>query len=238
MGTHRLGIPRPARVGLWTADAGSTGCARIAFLGASAPTQRPKHGRTIVLAVVLALVFVFAAALIINVVLKAPTSSSPVDSSAPAVAPTKTAPAISADQQDADRFIRVYGDDIARIQANVQVVQMLVAVVSKNPTAAKTPELAQLAQQAHDNVDAMRTSTDWTSGLTTRAGTLQNAEVGVYSSTNELKNAMGALVAFTGNPNAATFAHFKTQYRKARADWNAAVRTIWRLDHRMKPPTV
>lgn len=206
--------------------------------GASTPSRGPKRGRTIVLGVLLALVLVFAAALIINAVLEAPNGSHPVGSSAPAVVPITTAPAISADQQDAERFIRVYGDDVARIQANVQVVQMLVVVVSKDPSTAKTVELAQLARRTHDNVDGLRTGTDWSSGVTARAGALQNAEVGVYSATNELKNAMGALVAFTGNPNAATLARFKTNYRTARADWNAAVRTVWRLAQQKKPPTV
>ena len=49
---------------------------------------------------------------------------------------------------------------------------------------------------------------------------------------------MGALVAYTGNPNAATLAQFTVKYRKAVAEWDNGVRAIWHLAGRKNPPTV
>jgi hypothetical protein len=44
---------------------------------------------------------------------------------------------------------------------------------------------------------------------------------------NDLKNSMGALVAYTGDPNSATLAHFNSQYGSARTEWNEGVNAIW-----------
>jgi len=38
---------------------------------------------------------------------------------------------------------------------------------------------------------------------------------------------MGALVAYTGNPNPATLAQFATAYQNAVTEWNQSLRAVW-----------
>ena len=73
------------------------------------------------------------------------------------------------------------------------LVQVDLAIAVKTPTQANVDQLAQAAQLAHDNIDAIRD--DFTGTMTSRTGTLQDAEGSLYSNAGELKNAMGALVA-------------------------------------------
>jgi hypothetical protein len=49
----------------------------------------------------------------------------------------------------------------------------------------------------------------------------------LYGAANDLKNSMGALVAYTGNPNPATLAQASTQYNTAVGEWNDAITTIY-----------
>ena len=71
------------------------------------------------------------------------------------------------------------------------------------------------------------------------SGEVEKAALQVFTSANSLKNAMGALVAFAGNPGAATLAHFTSQYTPAKEEWDAGVSTIWRLAHEPNaPPTL
>jgi hypothetical protein len=94
-------------------------------------------------------------------------------------------------------------------------------------------QLAQLAQSAHDNIDAIRNNF-----AETDSGTLGNAEIDVFSGANDLKNSMGALVAYTGNPTPASLADFTSQYGSAKAEWNRGISTIWKLARQNNPPTV
>jgi len=153
-----------------------------------------------------------------------------------AVASPMPSSPMSPDQQGATSFIRNAGADTRRVQANVQFVQVALAIAEKTPTQANVDQLAQTAQQAHDNIDAIRG--DFATVVTSRAGSLQYAETTLFTAANDLKYAMGALVAYTGTPNAATLAHFTTQYDTARAEWNDSVRTIWHLAHEKNPPTI
>ena len=41
---------------------------------------------------------------------------------------------------------------------------------------------------------------------------------------DDMKNAMGALVAYTGDPNPATLAQFTTKYGRARDEWNTGIK--------------
>lgn len=95
-------------------------------------------------------------------------------------------------------------------------------------------KVAQDAQQAHDHLDAVRddfaTADD--------SGDLGKAETEVFTAANDLKNAMGALVAYTGDPNPATLAQFTTQYQTAKGEWNDGVKTIWRIARRKGAPTI
>jgi hypothetical protein len=143
--------------------------------------------------------------------------------------------AVPQSEKDARDWIKNLGLDSGRVSANVAIVQIELGLAIKHPTATTVDKLAQEAQQAHDNLDGIRQ--DFAS-TNEDNGALGNAELLAFSGANDLKNSMGALVTYTGSPNAATLASFTTQYRKARGEWNYGVRTIWRLAHKKRPPTV
>lgn len=153
-------------------------------------------------------------------------------------ATTPAARTVPKAEQEARAYISNHGPDINRVQANVLVAELAVAAVVKSRTQANVNQLAQEAQTAHDNIDNIRDdfATD-----SSDPGELGNAELNAFSGANDLKNAMGALVAYTGNPNAATLAQFTTQFSRAKAEWNSGMRVIYRLSHRSFPkhsPTV
>jgi glycosidase len=93
----------------------------------------------------------------------------------------------------------------------------------------------QGARNAHDNPDNVRQNFAL---QTTSDGALGNDETEVFAAANDLKNAMGAAVAYTGNPNAATLAQFTTKYQTAVAEWNSGVSDIWKTAGSAKPPTL
>jgi hypothetical protein len=145
--------------------------------------------------------------------------------SAPA-APTSTI-------DDAQTYIKGHGADANRVAGNVLIAEIGIDQVSKSGTQANLNKLASYAQNAHDNVDAIRNNF-----AETGSGALGNAELLVFEGANDLKNSMGALVAWTGDPNAATLAHFTSQFTRGRSEWNTGIKTIWKLAHHKKPPTV
>lgn len=158
-----------------------------------------------------------------------PSATSPSTTTAP------SKPAIPPAEKNARAWIDQFTSDSSKVAANVQVVQIQIGLTVKNSSVANVDKLAQYAQQAHDNLDGIRSDF----ALTNQdSGTLGNAELSAFSGANDLKNSMGALVAYTGNPNPATLASFTTQYNKARAEWNSGVKTIWRIAHKKHPPTV
>lgn len=155
------------------------------------------------------------------------------ESSLPATQAT-TRPAESQSEKDARAWIKEHGFDAKRVQASVQVVQIEIGMLKKSETEAAVNEVAQSAQSAHDHIDEIRN--DFANGET--GGAIEHTAVEVFSSANGLKNAMGAMVAYTGNPNPATLAHFTSQYTPAKEEWNEGVKTIWRLAHEPNPPTI
>lgn len=138
-------------------------------------------------------------------------------------------------QQDAQSYIKSMRRDINTIQVSVQSVQAGLLILQKNgATPDAINQFAQLAQQAHDSIDAVRQ--DFATGDT--SGNLGNAEAELFTAADDLKNAMGAVVAYTGNPNPATLAHFTTQYENAVGEWDDSVKTIWGIAAESNPPTV
>jgi hypothetical protein len=151
----------------------------------------------------------------------------------PTTPPAK--PAVPQAESDARSWIRDHALDSGKVQANVELVQLQVGLLQKSATVSGVYKLAQYAQQAHDNIDAIR---DDFASTTTDSGNLGNAELDAFSGANDLKNSMGALVAWTGDQNPAELASFTTQYQQARAEWNSGVRTIWRIAHRKNSPAI
>lgn len=136
--------------------------------------------------------------------------------------------------EQARSYIDKNGADVNRVQANVLTMQVMVGLARKAPTQANVNQLAQGAQQAHDNLDGLR----YNLTADQYEGALGDAELSVFSGTSDLRDAMSALVTYTGTPNAATLAQFTTKYQSAVAEWNSGVRTIWKLAHTRKPPTL
>lgn len=136
--------------------------------------------------------------------------------------------------EQARAYIDKNGADVNLVQANVETMRVMIGLARKAPTQGNVNGLAQGAQQAHDNLDGLRSS------LTGDfpGGALGDAELSVFSGTGGLRDAMSALVTYTGTPNAATLAQFTTKYQSAVAEWNSGVRTIWKLAHTRKPPTL
>jgi hypothetical protein len=162
-------------------------------------------------------------------------SSSPTGSSSSSgdVSNAASVPAPPKGLTDARSYILDHRSDINTVQVSVQSVQAGVAIAQKSPSIDVINQLAQLAQQAHDNLDAVRNDFASSDG-----GALGDAELEVFSAANDLKNSMGALVAYTGNPNPATLAQFTSQYQAGLSEWNQGIRAIWRIAHRTKPPVV
>jgi ABC-type transporter Mla subunit MlaD len=131
--------------------------------------------------------------------------------------------------QQASSYIAAHGSDISGVQASVQAVQVDIKANSS------IDQLAQDAQQAHDNIDSVR---DDFALNTTMSGALGNDETEVFGAANDLKNAMGALVTYTGNSNPATLAKFKSQYQNAAGEWNDGISGIWSLAGKTNPPTI
>jgi ElaB/YqjD/DUF883 family membrane-anchored ribosome-binding protein len=121
--------------------------------------------------------------------------------------------------------------DIQTVQAAVESIQTEIGLVAQSATQTNVDQLATDAQQLHNNLSDMKdqVATDAPSN---------NAGADLTNAVNELKNTMGAVVAYTGNPNPATLASFKTQYDQAISDWNGAVGAIYRGTASTPPSTL
>jgi hypothetical protein len=137
-------------------------------------------------------------------------------------------------KQQAEGYIKSMNNDMNRVQASVLDTEVAVGLAAKSPTTSNVNQLAQVAQQAHDSINNIRD--DFATSAT--SGRLGNAEVELFTAANDLKNSMGAVVAYTGNPNPATLAHFTSQFQNAKSEWNDVVRTVWRVAGESTPPTV
>jgi hypothetical protein len=139
-------------------------------------------------------------------------------------------------EKEARTWIREHGVSAEYVAGIVRIVQTGVNKTAPSGSEAESAlyELAQVAQKAHDQIDEVRNNF----ATTETNGAVGKAAVEVFTAANELKNAMGAIVAYTGNPNPATLAHFTSQYTPAREEWNEGVKAIWSLAHKSKPPTI
>jgi hypothetical protein len=82
-------------------------------------------------------------------------------------------------------------------------------------------QLAIAAQNAYGNLDAIKSSD---AGVFSNSG---DAGYEMFGALNDLKNSMGALVAYTGDPNPATLAQFNSQWQAAVSRWNDGVFKVY-----------
>lgn len=136
--------------------------------------------------------------------------------------------------QKASGYISHHGAEALAVQQDITAVQAAMTRVVAQSSTETVNSLALVAQQAHDDLSSGKDSFAQVGG----GGDVGNAITDVYSAVNDLKNAMGGIVAFTGDPNPATQAKMITQYQSAVAEWNDAVTTIWSAAGQATPPTV
>lgn len=120
-------------------------------------------------------------------------------------------------------YISKHGADATAVRLDVVEVQATIAAYISGPSTTAVDYLATVAQQAHDDLANGKDGFADTSG----SGSVGNATTWMYTAVDDLKNSMGAIVAFTGAPNPATQAKMTTQYATAIGEWNAAVSAIW-----------
>lgn len=191
--------------------------------------------------VILVVAGVWIGLLVVGGLIGAMTHKTTPVASTPSVTATPTPsassrPAMPQAERDARNFIASrYGRDVREVQVRIEFAWTAVALAQSKPSQANVDQLAQVAQQSHDEIDAIRG--DFIGCWTNHSGTLQDVQMLLNADAGEVKNAMGALVTYCGTPNAATLASFTSQYQQARSDWDRDVRAIWAIAHERKPPT-
>jgi hypothetical protein len=201
----------------------ATTAARAAPAGKAASSQPTRRGgaghmRLIGAGIVIAFVITLVAA-----------------SSSHKSSPTSAPPAGSAESQnsspqtEAREYIQQKGHVINLGRVDYEHVAALVALAGKagNESGLVMNELAKVAQESHDQIDGFREELFKTGG----DQKLGEATLQLSEGANELKNSMGALVAYTGNPNPATLAHFTVQLDAAQSKWNQGVDGVWGIAH-------
>jgi hypothetical protein len=131
-------------------------------------------------------------------------------------------------QKEAREYISQKSHVINYGRIDYEHVVALVALAQKGgETGAVINEVAKVAQESHDQIDGFREELFKTGG----DKKLSEATFELSEGAGELKNAMGALVAYTGNPNPATLAHFTIQLEAAQSKWNQGVDGVWEIAH-------
>jgi hypothetical protein len=130
-------------------------------------------------------------------------------------------------QAEARTYIKEKSHVINVGRVDYEHVAALVVLLGKSGGESGTVvnEIAKVAQEAHNELDNIRSELFKSGG----DEKLSSATLELQEGANELKNAMGAMVAYTGNPNPATLAHFTTQLEAAKGKWNEGVEAIWRI---------
>jgi hypothetical protein len=130
-------------------------------------------------------------------------------------------------EKEAQEYISQKSHTINIGRVDYEHVEALVGLASKagNETTTVVDELAKVAQEAHNEIDGFRQEL-FKSGGNEK---LSDATLQLSEGANELKNAMGAIVAYTGNPNPATLAHVSTQLETAKSKWNEGAEEIWHI---------
>jgi len=120
--------------------------------------------------------------------------------------------------------------DVQLVQNNVEIAIDAVAVDQKNPSQTGVDQIATSAQQAHDALKGLENQIE-------NDGNFSDASGAVSAACDDVANSMGALVAYTGNPNPATLAHFSSQYDTGVSEWNNAVDALY-AGTTQTPPTI
>jgi hypothetical protein len=128
-------------------------------------------------------------------------------------------------EQQAREYISKHGHNINVGRVDYEHVALLIGLAGKGGGEEAINEVAKVAQEAHNELDSVREEL-FDSEASEK---LKNASLELSEGANELKNAMGAIVAYAGSPNPASLAHATTQMQSAKSKWNTAVDEIWTI---------
>jgi outer membrane murein-binding lipoprotein Lpp len=119
--------------------------------------------------------------------------------------------------------------DLQYIAGQVGLVQSAITDYISTPNQANLDQMAQAAQMAHDQIN------QWKDNIGIDGNSNSHA-LDAQVAAGDLKNAMGALVAYSGNPNAATLASLTTQFDGAVGEWNSAITALYAHVKSSEPP--
>jgi hypothetical protein len=140
----------------------------------------------------------------------------------------------SSPQSEARSYIKDKTFQINKVRATVETIEGSVGLIIKHHGGSESEvnELARNAQSAHNSIDEVRSELFKVGGNEE----LSHATLSLQEGANELKNAMGALVAYAGSPNPATLAHLSTQLEKGKEEWNMGAEKVWQIAAESNPP--
>jgi hypothetical protein len=139
--------------------------------------------------------------------------------------------------QQAAAYVTKARRDMQMVQANVQVTEIELGETIKDFSQANLDQVAEAALHAHGTLDNIKT--DLAIDGATGSSKLDNAELQLFTASEELRDAMSDLVTYAGNPNAATLAPLNSKFEQGVSDWNSAVRYIWHIANEAGgPPSV
>jgi hypothetical protein len=131
---------------------------------------------------------------------------------------------------DAD-YVSSHQTDFNTVTNGIANIQTEIGLIASGSTAVDVNQLATDAQQLHDTLGTIHT--DMASFDSSDGATL------AFTASGELRDAMDALVNYTGDPNPKSLAGFTTQYQTAVGDWNAALTALWSSAKKQStPPTI
>ncbi len=157
-------------------------------------------------------------------------------SSTPTSPPAHKAPSIPKSVSDARSYIKSLSDYPSQVQTDVANTLVALGTAQSSSTESNLVQLATTAQEAHNDLDNLRM--DISILGSSDNGTLGDAEYTLGDATNQLKNAMGAMVGVTDNATPGAIASFTTQYQSGVTEWNSSATTIWHLAHESNPPLI
>ncbi len=144
--------------------------------------------------------------------------------------------ASSSAQPGAVSFFKEHGQQAARVGGSVRRVEAEVRALSRPPTKQQLTRVAAAAEDASERISELRNG--WSAPENIEGEELSTLEAQLFESSGELKNAMAALVTYSGDPRAAQLVPYTTYIKSASEKWNEGVTQLWYVVKAGMPPTI
>lgn len=131
----------------------------------------------------------------------------------------------------AQTYIRTTSNDVNMVSDDIAAVGQ--DIINNNLT-----QLASDAQTAHDDFNGVREDFVAAGNNVMDNNSLGTAENQIDNGSNELKNAMGAFVAYASNPNPGTLGSLNSQLNRGVSDYNQGIKEMWALAGESDPPII